>query len=252
MLLLIPFSLPMEWCGEQKKTLMINLKLGLGRKELLIRFGNKKGRPKRTLFLACKDFAFFLKKVYQDNRFTGNKVSRVLRRIFEVRKIKEIMGANLALAVFFTGTLGQPISALNLQDRPENVIYTVNEVQIITQASVRDPLETFEISQGYHLFHKAIDLRADWGEVVYPMMTGRVEEVVYSRFGYGNSVIVDHGSSFKSLYAHLGKIEVEEGQSVEQETILGTIGMTGWTTGPHLHLEIWEDEKPINPLTILR
>ncbi|HNP89668.1 MAG TPA: M23 family metallopeptidase, partial [Candidatus Woesebacteria bacterium] len=56
-----------------------------------------------------------------------------------------------------------------------------------------------------------------------------------------------HGSGRKSLYAHFSKIAVKEGQTVEKDTVIGFIGSTGWSTGPHLHLEIMENGQKINP-----
>ena len=69
--------------------------------------------------------------------------------------------------------------------------------------------------------------------------------------GKGNIVIVDHGDGLKSLYAHMGNIYVSVGNEVNPETPLGTVGMTGRTTGPHVHLEIYDKDVAVNPGSIL-
>jgi murein DD-endopeptidase MepM/ murein hydrolase activator NlpD len=230
---------------------MINLKLTFGKKELAVKFGNKRGRPKKTLVSTTQKFLAYLKKVFQDRRFKGNKISRVLRRIFEIKKIKEVIGINLILVVFFSGAISRPISAFDLQAEPDSIVYAPDEVKVITEKAFSQPLDSFRISQGYHYYHRAIDLDEDFGQPVHSIANGIIKEVIFSQSGYGNYLVVNHGSGIKSLYAHLGEIKTKKGQEVSQGAILGTIGTSGWSTGPHLHLEIWENNQPINPLAVL-
>ena len=68
----------------------------------------------------------------------------------------------------------------------------------------------------------------------------------------GNYIMVDHGSGFSSLYAHLSRIKVKTGQEVDKNTVIGLVGSTGLSTGSHLHLEVYDHGEPFNPLTILR
>ena len=228
---------------------MKTIKLNLGKKELAIVLSAKRGRPKKTPVRVAKNFVAHLKKVYRDNRFTGNKASRVLRRIFEIKKIKEAIGLNLALMTFFSGAIGNPsVFTSPVQSSP--AVLAANTVQTTTKESIKSPLESFQISQKYSLFHQAIDLKENRGAPVYPIMEGIVEKAVVANFGYGCHIIINHGSGFRSLYAHLQKIQIREGENVNQETVLGTVGVTGWSTGPHLHLEVWKDNQPINPLPL--
>ncbi len=121
-----------------------------------------------------------------------------------------------------------------------------------TQEGIQPPLKTFNVSQSYHFFHSAIDLDEELGVEVYPIMNGRVEDVNESRFGYGRAVLINHGNKLKSFYAHLNQINVYEGEGVNKETVIGTVGRSGWATGTHLHLEIHENGYPINPLSLIR
>ena len=75
-----------------------------------------------------------------------------------------------------------------------------------------------------------------------------VVEVYRSAYGYGQAVFIQHTDEYSSMYAHTKNIAVEKGSSVDQKTIIAEIGMTGYTTGPHLHLEIYKNGKPVNPL----
>jgi murein DD-endopeptidase MepM/ murein hydrolase activator NlpD len=68
-----------------------------------------------------------------------------------------------------------------------------------------------------------------------------------NRHGYGKEVVVDHGFGYTSRYAHLHEIKVKEGQKVKRGEVLGTLGSTGRSTGPHLHYEIRKDDRAVNP-----
>lgn len=82
---------------------------------------------------------------------------------------------------------------------------------------------------------------------IKPFRPGRVLETISSRYGLGNHVIVDHGSGVTSVYAHLASIAVSAGQEVGMETVLGTEGSTGASTGTHLHFEIRVNGQATDP-----
>ena len=90
---------------------------------------------------------------------------------------------------------------------------------------------------GYE-FHNGLDFGAPLGTPIKASKSGRVVVVSYSNVGYGNMIQIDHGDGTWTLYAHLNEIQVMEGQDVTQSEVIGTIGSTGNSTGPHLHFEI--------------
>jgi murein DD-endopeptidase MepM/ murein hydrolase activator NlpD len=180
------------------------------------------------------------------------KTKKSLRKFFEKRSIRKIFGFNLAAVVLFTGVVSSPISAFNQSQDQEILALNAEIVDLTTEHGVRIPLDNFQVTQGYSAFHRGVDLNGNLGDPVYPIMGGRVEAVFYSRFSYGNHILVNHGSGFKSLYAHLGKVVVQIGQEVDKNTVLGTVGSTGWSTGTHLHLEVYDSGRTFNPLTILK
>lgn len=104
-----------------------------------------------------------------------------------------------------------------------------------------------EISQGYSIFHRAYDIAAPFGSPIKPLGAGRVEFAGAVNDGKGNIVIVDHGDGIKTLYAHMSKIEANMGDLVTTGSVIGRIGLTGHTTGPHVHLEIYDNGVAINP-----
>ena len=85
-------------------------------------------------------------------------------------------------------------------------------------------------------FHDGIDLRCGNG-LVYSMLPGRVAAVHHGNTGYGNYVVLDHGN-LRCLYGHLGEIYAKEGTMVQAGTVVGVVGSSGRSTGPHLHLQL--------------
>ncbi len=77
---------------------------------------------------------------------------------------------------------------------------------------------------------------------------GVVEVVNYSFEGYGNEIIVNHGYGYRTRYAHLSKFNVTAGQKVKRGDIIGKIGTTGKSTGPHLHYEVLKNGEAMNPV----
>ncbi len=134
--------------------------------------------------------------------------------------------------------------------------FTVNvlpegEVTITTTETIVVPVKYNYISQTFWAFHPGIDMAGRLGEPVHPMMNGKVIKVLRQKWDYGNHIIVAHANGLESLYAHLSKIEVVEGQDVTTATEIGLLGSTGRSTGPHLHFEIHESGRAINPKTFL-
>jgi murein DD-endopeptidase MepM/ murein hydrolase activator NlpD len=99
-------------------------------------------------------------------------------------------------------------------------------------------------------FHPGLDISADKGTPIFATAAGTVE--LAERSGaYGNLVVVDHGYGLVTRYGHLSKFAVWPGRKVKRGDVLGYVGSTGRTTGPHLHYEVLSDGKLINPLQLL-
>jgi len=94
--------------------------------------------------------------------------------------------------------------------------------------------------------HAGLDIATEEGEPITAPNRGIVR-LADSLLSGGETVILDHGMNLSSTYMHLHTIEVEEGQIVERGEVLGTVGMTGYATGPHLHWEVNIGQTPVNP-----
>lgn len=103
---------------------------------------------------------------------------------------------------------------------------------------------------GEVVHHRGIDLVGRAGAQVHAAGDGLVEAATAEYSGgadHGTVVVLDHGGGIKTFYSHLGSLAVQEGQRVSQGDVLGTQGVTGKTTGPHLHFEVWENGEYVDP-----
>lgn len=112
----------------------------------------------------------------------------------------------------------------------------------------------FGESSIFQPFHTGIDIANPNGQRGDPITVFMPGKVIYTGsifWGYGKHVMVDHGDSLSSIYAHLDTINVEKGREVKPGDVIGTEGRTGWATGNHLHFEIRVFGIPVNPRTFL-
>ena len=107
------------------------------------------------------------------------------------------------------------------------------------------------LGMGTSNFHKGIDIAAPLGTPVRASRSGVVIHAGWSRQGYGNLVKIRHNDGTETRYAHFSKVKVVVGQQVRQGDVVGLIGSTGLSTGPHLHFEIRERGRATDPLLTL-
>lgn len=113
------------------------------------------------------------------------------------------------------------------------------------------PVLSHRITQYYHWGHSGLDIGDKTGNPIYAAEAGKVERSGWSN-GYGYNVIINHGNGIKTLYAHASKLLVEVGDTVSRGETIALIGSTGWSTGPHLHMEVRVNEVRKNPLNYIK
>jgi len=137
--------------------------------------------------------------------------------------------------------------------------YYTPEGQSLQKAFLRSPLEFSRVSSGFGMrrhpiarvwrAHKGIDYAAPTGTRVRSVGDG-VVEYAGMKGGYGKVVIIRHHGQYATVYAHLSRVAVRRGERVEQNDTIGSVGRTGWATGPHLHYEFRVAGQARNPLAI--
>lgn len=121
---------------------------------------------------------------------------------------------------------------------------------------IRTPVSGARLSSGfgmrfhpilnYSRMHQGIDFAAPTGTPVVASAAGRVVRAGWGG-GFGNLIVIDHGRGMQTRYAHLHRMNVRAGQQVSQGQVIGQVGSTGMSTGPHLHYEVWKNGRPVDP-----
>ena len=111
--------------------------------------------------------------------------------------------------------------------------------------------ERIDPFNGEGAFHTGIDISADVG---HPIIAPADGEVRLSQFvkGYGRAVVIEHGNGIATLYGHLSRFGVHDGQFIRRGQIIGYVGDSGRSTGPHLHYEVRIHDTPVNPYKFMR
>ena len=114
-----------------------------------------------------------------------------------------------------------------------------------TGASVGDKINPF---YKVPMKHNGLDLIASAGEPVFAVAEGVVKEVIKSRKGLGNVVVIDHGNGYVTRYAHLADVEARKGRRIKRGTRIGYVGVSGNSFAPHLHYEVLRDTLVLDPV----
>lgn len=154
------------------------------------------------------------------------------------------------------------LKQLQIQEKSYDTLYYLAEVKQDSLLSVPgiipiSPSGYYRISDPfgwrmhpiYHrlIKHTGIDFAGPIGSPIYAPGNGKVENIRITKTGYGKRLVINHGYGFKTLYGHLSKIYVKEGDVVKRGQIIAEIGNSGTSTGPHLHYEVIHNNNKINP-----
>lgn len=173
----------------------------------------------------------------------------------------EKIGNGPIQAVTFTNQ-DKTFSAVRYVDANGDANYYTPDGKSMRKAFIRTPVDIGRISSHFNprrlhpIFktrrpHNGTDYAAPTGTPVYAAGDGRVVKAGYSKAN-GNYVFIKHGESYVTRYLHLHKRKVRSGQRVKQRQVIGTVGATGYATGPHLHYEFLVNGHHRNPATIVR
>ena len=174
-----------------------------------------------------------------------------------------IDGEKLSVGKIIAGSFTnrkKTLNAVRYTDSTGTSDYFTPEGLSMRKTFLRTPLDIFRISSGFNLrrkhpihkkimAHRGVDYAAPRGTPVYAAGAGKVIEAGYSKAN-GNYVFLQHGQTYVTKYLHLNKKKVRKGQAVKQKQLIGTVGSTGSSTGPHLHYEFLVNGVHRNPRTV--
>jgi len=141
--------------------------------------------------------------------------------------------------------------ALGIDKIPkDSILYQSNNPDLIEQIDTPIGLPASGmITQEHTNEHIGVDIALNKNSFVYSTAIGKVEKIDTNE-QFGIHIWISHNKNYKTLYAHLSKVMVNIGDSVKRGQVIGFSGSSGHSTGPHLHYEVWKENKPIDPLIL--
>lgn len=141
---------------------------------------------------------------------------------------------------------------LKLAKDKEKMLACIPAIQPVRNSDLKQQISGY----GYRIdpvyktrqLHTGMDFTANPGTEVYATGDGVVETVEEKLWGYGRCIIVNHGFGYKTLYAHLSAFKIKQGQKIKRGELIGLVGSTGKSTGPHLHYEVIRNGEKVNPI----
>lgn len=186
------------------------------------------------------------------------------RQIEKKKEMQIVAGLdNQAIAAGISRTLDTLYNRIMNQERSYKDIEGMirNKEKLLASTPAIQPISNKNLNRltsgfGYRIdplyktvkFHAGLDFTAPQGSPIYATADGVVKTAGNLGNGYGNHVIINHGYSYSTLYGHMYRIKVKNGQRVKRGEVIGYVGNTGKSTGPHLHYEVIKGRKHLNPI----
>lgn len=225
---------------------------------------------KSSLYMAAQDSGLSQNLIMEFANIFGGVVDFVydvrsgdsFNLLYEEHFLDDVKRGNGAILAAQFRNRGETFTAYRYVYEDGSVGYFNGEGISMRKAFLRAPLDFRRISSSFNLKrlhpifkttkpHRGIDYAAARGTPVYAAGDGRVAKAGYSKAN-GNYVFINHGTQYQTKYLHLHKRSVKTGQRIKQQQIIGSVGSTGYATGPHLHYEFLVNGVHRNPRTIIK
>ncbi len=170
---------------------------------------------------------------------------------------------NSDLVIDVSKQLDQIASQLYVQSKSYDEVYEMakNKAEMLSSIPAIQPVNNKDLRRissyfGIRMdpfykvnkFHQGVDFSAPVGTDVYATGDGKVISTTKSKWGYGNTLVIDHGFGYQTKYSHLHEFKVRKGEKIKRGQLIGTVGNTGKSTAPHLHYEVHKNNRPVNPI----
>lgn len=201
------------------------------------------------------------RSIFEADPIPDSARSKSISQIEELKKVSDMNQDQLVLSI--AGSLQNLYNRAAFQeksfgdiekmiDKKEDMLACIPAIQPVSNKE----LERIASGFGYRIdpvykipkMHSGLDFTAPQGTPIYATANGTVAEASQSSSGYGNHVIINHGYGYETLYGHMVKIKVSRGHRVKRGEIIGWVGSTGKSTGPHCHYEVKKSGTKVDPI----
>ena len=201
------------------------------------------------------------RSIFEAEPIPDSARAQAMERQKEIARVESIEDDELVFAVYKSlDELGNRISVQkasyneleNLINNKEKLLAATPAIQPVSNEGLKRIASGFgiRIDPIYKTvkMHAGLDFSAPQGTPIYATADGTVRTASYSDVGYGNHVVVNHGYGYETLYAHMVRVKARSGQRVKRGEVIGYVGSTGKSTGPHLHYEVHKNGQKLDPV----
>jgi murein DD-endopeptidase MepM/ murein hydrolase activator NlpD len=199
--------------------------------------------------------------IFEANPIPDSARAKELENKLEIAKVERIKDYQLVSSI--TSTLNNLNSRIAAQKKSYDEVEELvkNKEQLLSHTPAIQPVSNKDLNRvasgyGYRIdpvykttkFHAGLDFSAPQGTPIYATADGTVTTAGSTGNGYGNHVIINHGYGYETLYGHMVRVKSRNGQVVKRGEVIGWVGSTGKSTGPHCHYEVHKNGEKINPI----
>ena len=199
--------------------------------------------------------------IFEANPIPDSARARALAQEQEIARVENMRSADLVNSIINSlNNLGHYITA---QKKSYNEIDNLlkNKEQLLVSTPAIQPVSNKDLTRvasgfGYRIdpiyktvkLHAGLDFAAPQGTPIYATANGTVTVAGNTGNGYGNHVVINHGYGYETLYGHMVKVKAKVGQQIKRGEVIGYVGSTGKSTGPHCHYEVHKNGQKIDPV----
>jgi len=199
--------------------------------------------------------------IFEANPIPDSARAKAMAQQQEIELVQKMDQDNLAVSI--ANTMNNLAARINYQTKSYNEInnFIKNKEQLLACTPAIQPVSNKDLKRiasgfGYRIdpvyktskFHAGLDFAAPQGTPIYATENGTVETAANTGNGYGNHVVINNGYGYSTLFGHMFRIKVKHGEKVKRGEIIGWVGNTGKSTGPHCHYEVHRNGEPVDPV----
>jgi murein DD-endopeptidase MepM/ murein hydrolase activator NlpD len=199
--------------------------------------------------------------IFEANPIPDSARAKELETKQEIAKVEKIKDYQLVASI--TNTLDNLTNRIAAQKKSYDQVEELvkNKEQLLSHTPAIQPVSNKDLNRiasgfGYRIdpvykttkFHAGLDFSAPQGTPIYATANGTITTAGSTGNGYGNHVIINHGYGYETLYGHMVRVKVRNGQEIKRGEVIGWVGSTGKSTGPHCHYEVHKNGEKIDPI----
>ena len=199
--------------------------------------------------------------IFEANPIPDSARSVAIEKEKEIQLVEKMPQADLIRSIYATIDTLYARARVQQNSYKELIGLIKNKERLLAATPAIQPVSNQDLNRiasgfGYRIdpiyktvkMHAGMDFTAPQGTPIYATADGTVKLAGYSDGGYGNHVIINHGYGYETLYGHMVRIKARVGQKIKRGEVIGYVGSTGKSTGPHLHYEVHKNGRKIDPV----